>query len=129
MAKMTIQQVYSQIDEQRRILIVLLNRSTNTPVAPNLLSDVCMKLAILNELLGGFVVDLKYAQLEAEKVAFQIAKDEGASDTGATQTARLQTSKERHAYEKASVKHKDLWSLISMAQSHIRAENEERRGM
>jgi hypothetical protein len=124
-----VEQVYNQIDEQRALLIKLLNQSSKSPISPARLSDVCVKLAILNELLGGFIPELKQAQLEAEKAAFTTAKDDKKSDTAAKEMARWQTHKERRAFEEADVKHSDLWKLISMAQSHIRAEGEERRNM
>lgn len=125
----SIDDVYAQIDEQRAVLINLLNISRKTPISPSRLSDVCMKLSILNELLGGFLSELKGAQLDKESELFQAAKSEGASDTGAISTARMNSVAERKAFEKADIKHTDLWKLISMAQSHIRAEGEERKGM
>lgn len=129
MASVTLQGVYDQIDEQRSVLIKLLNMSKKNPISPNQLSDVCMKLSILNELLGGFLADLKLAQLASEAQIFGTAKEGGASDTGATSQARLGSVIERAEYEKAEVKHSDLWKLISMAQTHIRAEGEERKGI
>jgi hypothetical protein len=54
-----LEQIYLQINEQRAILVHLLNMSKQNPLPPNKLSDVCMKLGILNELLGEHVVDFK----------------------------------------------------------------------
>jgi hypothetical protein len=124
----TINEIYVQIEEQRSVLIELLNISRTTPISPSRLSDVCMKLAVLNEMLGSFISELKAVQLEAEKQAYLNAKASGVSDTGANNMARLNTIDERQNYEKAFTKHRDLWSLISMAQSHIRAEGDERKG-
>ena len=129
MSNITIDKVYAQIDEQRGVLIQLLNMARKTPIAPNMLSDVCMKLSILNEMLGEYLSVFKTAQIDAEQVIFQAAKDEGVSDTGASTKARMGTARERAQYEKAKTKHDDLWKLISMAQTHIRAEGEERKGM
>lgn len=125
----SIDDVYAQIDEQRAVLINLLNISRKSPISPSRLSDVCMKLSILNELLGGFLSELKGKQLDREAELFKEAKDSGSSDTGANAHARINSVEERKAFDKADVKHSDLWKLISMAQSHIRAEGEERKGI
>jgi trans-aconitate methyltransferase len=127
---MTINEVYGQIDEQRGVLVNLLNMAKKNPISPNRLSDVCMKLGILNELLGGFVPDLKMAQLAKEEEMFKDAKENlKKSDTAAKELARWGSKAERLAFEKADMKHTDLWKLISMAQSHIRAEGEERKNL
>lgn len=122
---MNIEQVYAQIEEQRDILVKLLN--SKNPVSPNKLSDVCVKLAILNGLLGDRIPGLKVSQLNAEKIAYINAIDSGANVTAANSQVRLRTIKKREAYETADIKHADLWKLISMAQSHIRAVGDERK--
>lgn len=122
---MDIKQIYAQIEEQRAILVQLLN--SRNPVSPNKLSDVCTKLAILNGLLGDKLPALKMVQLEAERTQYLLSKKTGVSDTGANATARINTVTERNDYETADIKHSDLWKLISMAQSHIRAVGDERK--
>lgn len=124
---MTPQKVFTQIEEQRNVLISMLNMSKKNPIPPNRLSDVCMKLAILNELLGGFLPDLKMKQIEAEKAAFKKARDDGASATEAKEASRTKSAKARKDFEEVDIKHSDLWKLISMAQSHIRAEGQEQK--
>lgn len=122
---MKIEQIYAQIEEQRDILVKLLN--AKNPVSPNKLSDVCVKLAILNGLLGDNIPGLKQDQVLAEKIVYTTAKKGGLSDTGANAVARQDTSVERYNFETADIKHSDLWKLISMAQSHIRAVGDERK--
>lgn len=126
---MTVQEILEQIDQQRTVLIKLVNRASKNPVPPNKLSDVGIKLSTLNELLGGHLARLKRQQIEKEREVFNQAKAEGRSDTAAYTAARFGAIKERHAYEVVDQKHSDLWKLISMAQSHIRAEGEERKAM
>lgn len=122
---MEITQVYVQIEEQRDILVKLLN--SRNPVSPNKLSDVCTKLAILNGLLGDFIPGLKMAQLDGEKAIYQAHIDAGDSATAANSAARTHTIQVRRDFETADIKHSDLWKLISMAQSHIRAVGDERK--
>lgn len=124
---MSPEKVLEQIDEQRTILIKMLNMAKKTPLPPNRLSDVCTKLAILNGLLGGFVAQLKSEQLVAEREAYDRAKKAGGSDTKAIAESRWGTIKERERFTKIETAHKDLWKLISMAQSHIRAEGQEQK--
>jgi hypothetical protein len=124
----SIEQVYEQIDEQRAVLVKLLNQAKNNPIAPNKLSDVCMKLAILNELLGGFVADLKQAQLLKEQEISNSGKALDLSATAITNLMRTGSIEERYAFDKADIKHSDLWKLISMAQSHIRSTADEMKG-
>jgi hypothetical protein len=124
---MDIDNVYKQIDEQRSVLIALLNQAKKNPISPNRLSDVCMKLSILNELLGGFVADLKRDQLDKEAELYDQYSSKSA--TYANNMARIGSKDERYRFMKADTKHSDLWKLISMAQSHIRAEGEERKAM
>lgn len=128
MAKVTLESVYRQIEEQRETLIRLINLSVKSHVITKQLSETCMKLAILNELLGGFLADLKAVQLEAEARAYAIAKEAGATDTGAGSTTRLSTNKQRLAYDRADTKHSDIWKVIEMAKTHIRVETDERKG-
>lgn len=123
----SIENVYKQIDEQRAVLVTLLNQSRSNPIPPNRLSDVCMKLSILNELLGGFIAELKANQLNKEKEEYTKAISDGKTATFASSNSRLNSIDERQAYEMAFTRHKDLWNLISMAQTHIRAEGEERK--
>ena len=126
---MTIEQVYKQIDEQRAVLIKLLNQAKVNPISPQRLSDVCMKLGILNEVLGGFVADLKKAQLDKEADVLQAALSVGTSVTGANSLSRTQSAQERYEFMKADTRHSDLWKLISMAQSHIRAVGDGMKGV
>lgn len=126
---MKLESIYKQIDEQREALVRLLNISKKNPIPPNRLSDVCMKLSILNELLGGHIPELKAKQLEKERKVFEEVRDDGKSATEAREAARHQSSQERFVFEKADTKHSDLWKLISMAQSHIRAEGQEQKGL
>ena len=126
---MTIEQVYKQIDEQRAVLIKLLNQAKVNPISPQRLSDVCMKLGILNEVLGGFVADLKKAQLDKEADVLQAALSVGTSVTGANSLSRTQSAQERYEFMKADIRHSDLWKLISMAQSHIRAVGDGMKGV
>lgn len=126
---MTVKEVLDQIDEQRTVLIKLVNRASKNPVPPNKLSDVGIKLSTLNELLGGHLAKLKRQQIEKEREIFNAAKAEGKTDTAANAAARFGTVKERYAFETVDNKHSDLWKLISMFQSHIRAEGEERKAM
>lgn len=124
---MNLDQTYVQIEEQRDILVKLLNQSAKNPVSPNKLSDVCTKLAILNGLLGDKIPGLKVAQLEAEKSIYNAHIAAGDSATAANAAVRTNTIQARLAYETADTKHSDLWKLISMAQSHIRAVGDERK--
>lgn len=128
MATLTLDKIYQQIDEQRDTLVVLINMSSKSHIPPKQLSETCMKLSILNELLGGFLADLKSVQLEAEARAYAIAKEAGETATGAASTTRLSTNKQRLAYDRADTKHSDIWKVIEMAKTHIRVETDERKG-
>jgi hypothetical protein len=121
---MELDNLYIAIEKQRNKLINMLN--LDVPVPPDHLSEVCMKLAILNEMLGDHIPKLKGGQLDAEKAYYDAAKAMESSDTGASSTARLASKKERAEFMKADIKHSDLWKLISMAQSHIKALTVER---
>ncbi len=125
---MTITDIYQQLEEQQQVLVKLLNASARTPVAPNQLSDVCTKLSILNGLLGSYIPILKEKQLDKEQFVYLAAINEEKSATAANNEARIQSRAERKDHDIAKIKHDDLWKLISMAQSHIRALNDERKG-
>ena len=114
-----INQIYTKIDEQRALLANLM--ASDNPVAPNQLSEVCVKLAVLNELLGGFLPVLKEAQLTKEAAIYKQTKALNGTDTRANAESRLGTLVERKEFETADIKHSDLWKVISMAQSHIKA--------
>lgn len=94
---------------------------------PNRISDIATKLAILNELLGGHLARLKEEQILAEKEAFDKARTAGATVTQAQLDARAGSASARRKYDEVDIKHSDLWKLISMAQTHIRAEGQEQK--
>lgn len=123
---MIIGNIYSQIDEQREVLVQLLN--AKNPIAPTRLSEVCMKLSILNELLGDHLADLKSKQLNKEKQVYGTAIA-GMSATAANTASRHDSIEERQAYERAYIRHTDLWKLISMAQTHIRSVSDSTKGI
>jgi hypothetical protein len=124
---MDIEQIYTQMNEQQGILVSLLNSKTTIP--PNKISDVCMKLSVLNGLLGSKIADLKQKQIESEKSAFALAKEKGRSDTAAKEVMRFASIIARKNFEKADTKHTDTWKLISMAQTHIGALRDESKGL
>lgn len=120
-----IDKLYETIDKQRQKLIDWLNRQE--PLPPHELSEVCVKLSVLNAMLGEHIPGLKSAQLEAEKAMYDASKALKATDTAATATARLGSLMEREAFSRAEIRHKDLQNLISIAQSHVKALSEEKR--
>jgi hypothetical protein len=122
-----IEQIYIQMNEQQNILVSLLNARTTIP--PNKISDVCMKLSILNGLLGGKIATLKQKQIQAEKNAFLLCKEQGKTDTAAREFMRFASIIARKEFEMADTKHTDTWKLISMAQTHIGALRDESKGL
>lgn len=157
MKRLTLRDIYGQITEQREKLVHLLDNA-DMPVSPSQISDIGEKLSILNGMLGDWVPRLKMAQLTVERIAFTYARGgtptltEGeeryvtlesvlertrevmadkkkVSDTGAKEISRLVSAREREHWERAETLHSDIWKLISMSQTHIGAERDERKGM
>lgn len=124
---MTHDEIIAQLNDQRKVLVGLLGNKN--PVSPSIISEVALKLSVLNEMLGDHMAKLKLDQLYAEKEAYEKSLSAEKSVSRAKEKSRLDSAKERYEYERVYTKHQDIWKLISVAQTHINAERDEQKGI
>lgn len=126
---MTAEQILKQLSELRQELIDMINSPNPTPLSE--MSELAVKISVLNEMLGEKVVVAKQKQLEAEEHWHNelYQEDENGklpSITSIEREIRNKTRLDRARYDLLKMRHDDIWKVISMCQSHLSAEKNER---
>lgn len=117
------QAIIKQLDELRDQAVALIN--SPNPVDPVTMSDLDLKLAVLNTMLGDKKSYFKKAQIDAEAKAYRKALEEGMSATAAKESVRHDTSAERTTFEYIETKHRDVWNLSDVIRTYISAKKED----
>lgn len=117
------QAIIKQLDELRDQAVTLIN--SPTPVNPVVMSELDLKMAVLNTMLGDKKSYFKKAQIDAEADAYKKAVDSGLSATAAKEQVRHETSAERTTFEYVETKHRDIWNLSDVIRTYISAKKED----
>ena len=128
---MDAESILSQLNAERDAATRILQDSAerSKPIVATELSEIGLRLSVLNGMLGGQLSAYKRRYLEKERDIWSELMEKKTPVTRAQEDKRLAVIEERAAYEHLEARHKDTGNLISVIQTHVRALTEERRGM
>ena len=126
---MTAEQLLKELSKLRGDLIDMINAPNPTPLTK--MSETAVSISILNEMLGEKVIVAKQKQLEAEEEwhdKLYVEDEDGKMPavTHVEREIRNKTRLDRARYDLLKTRHDDIWKVISMCQSHLSAEKNER---